>query len=184
MIDFLFENIYILIVIAAGVAQWLKSTQEAKKERENADPYESEFDYSEEALEEFLEDAERAHPRPAVPPPIPAGQSREKKIAPPPMLQRSRQAERQESREEKLDAFSMPDGHDKELARQEALAERLSGLKQARKAREAPVDIRAFGKKRKTKVPVGKLRNRLRSRQELRQAMVLKEILSKPVGLR
>jgi|AntRauTorckE6833_2_1112554.scaffolds.fasta_scaffold17864_3 hypothetical protein len=188
MIEFLIENIYILIVVAAGVAQWWKSTQDAKKERENADQFEPEYDYSEEALEEFLEDAERRSARPAVPPPLPAGQKQiEVKRSSPPVLQRSRRPAAKETWQDELETFSSTQDHTEELARQAALAERLSGLKeakQARKAREAPVDIRSSGMKSKIKTPVGGLRGRLRSRQELRQAFVLKEILEKPVGLR
>ena len=185
--DFIFDNIIILIIAASGLARWWKATQDAKKERENPvefeseSKFESEYQYDAEELEEFIEQAERRQARAAVPPPLPVGQHQaEVKPSLPPVLQRSRKPEIEE-----FDPFSEADDHEKELARQAALAKRLSGLKEARKAREAPQDIRSSGpKKPRVKTPIGGLRSRLRSRQELRQAIVIKEILDKPVGLR
>ena len=112
--DFVIENIYWLVIAAAGLVQWWKSTQEAKEEaRRNT------RDYDPEELEEFLEEAERAHPRPAVPPPLP-------QAAPPPALARS-------VPEPPPIAFNPLEGNSAELERQAKLAEQLKQVKKTTK---------------------------------------------------
>ncbi|MES2980688.1 MAG: hypothetical protein V4727_00110 [Verrucomicrobiota bacterium] len=178
--DFIKDYIFIIIIVASALAQWWKSTQEAKKEREN--PYQPDSHIPRE-LEDLLEQVERKHPRPAVPPPLPRGAN-----PVPPSFDRSpvpalKKANRPTSeakafvnaphyQEEALQA---------ELARQAAIAEQLSGLKQAKKKQE--VLLTAKREKAKT-VVYGSIRDRLKNRSELRQAFVLKEFLDKPVGLR
>lgn len=179
--DFILDNIYFIIIAAAGLVQWWKATQEAKKEREN--PSQSE-EYMPRELEEFLEQAERRHVRPAVPPPLPHGAN-----PVPPSFERSpvpslKKANRPTS---EAKAFVkaphyIQEAQEAELARQAAIAEQLSGLKQAKKNKQETIQT-ANREKAKTVVS-GSIRDRLKNRSELRQAFVLKEFLEKPVGLR
>ncbi len=180
--DFIIENIYLLVLAAAGIAQWWKSTQEAKRERENGESVHEEYDPEE--FEEFVREAERRNSRPAVPPPLPTEEPvrrAEPSVdrSPEPFLKQARSATQAKS-------FVNAPHHQDELARQAALAERLAGLKQAKKARSAS-KLPDFKHRRsddaRATVTTG-LRARLRSRRELRSAFVLKEILEKPVSLR
>ncbi len=189
--DFIIDNIYLLVLAAAGLAQWWKATQDAKKERENPQPPED-FDpegFDPGELEEFIEEAERRQARaavpppvPSVPPPLPSGER-----GPMPGVERSPvPALKRKNAEPRSQTFTNAPGLDDELARQAALAEQLRGLKHARIARPARIARLARGAEDSEK-PVfagGSLRSRLGSRRELRQAFVLKEILEKPVGLR
>lgn len=178
--DFIFDNIFIIILAASGLVQWWKSTQEAKKERENQRYPEA---YDPEELEEFLGQAERRHARPAVPPPLPtAGESQ---VMPGVERNRVPTLKRSQSIPEAKAFTRAPhyqQEHEEELARQAALAEQLSGLKKVKKKQEP---VLGNSRKKTTKPFVGgSLRDRLSNRRELRQAIVLKEILDKPIGLR
>jgi type IV secretory pathway VirB10-like protein len=178
--DFIFDNLIIIIIAASGLVQWWKSTKEAKQERENQ-PQSEEFAQRE--LEEFLEQAERRHSRPAVPPPVshskpPTLPSFER--TPAPALKKASQYSTEAKafinaphyEEEALQA---------ELARQAAIAEQLSGLKQSKKKHKSTQTTRRSQTK---SVVSSSIRDRLKNRSELRQAFVLKEFLEKPVGLR
>lgn len=177
--DFIIENIYLLVLAAAGIVQWWKSTQDAKKERENP---QQPGGYDPQELEEFIEEEERRQSRPAVPPPLPSGQSGSM-----PGVERSPVPSfRKKAAEKEPNAFAPTPVFEDELARQATLAEQLKGLKQGRKAKPARVARLARGSESSDE-PVfmsGSLRSRLGNRKELRQAFVLKEILEKPVGLR
>ena len=167
--DFIFENIIWFIAAAAGLVQWWKSTQEAKEEARR-ETHEHEYDPGE--LEEFLEQAERANPRPAVPPPLPM----ETTVAPPALRRSVPEAPARES--------NPYQGNAGELERQAKLAEQMKLLKQSKKHRnleDSPISNPGWKKPVET---TGSLRGRLQNRRELRQAFVLKEILEKPVGLR
>ncbi|MFK7849484.1 MAG: hypothetical protein AB8D78_00775 [Akkermansiaceae bacterium] len=173
MLDFIFENLIIFIIIAGGIAKWVEATREAKRARENPPPVEN---FEVESLEEFIQQAERRHPVPAVPPPLPPSTSQPMpsvEHAPVPELRRDAMESPQEMVEEKFDY---------ELARQADLAEQLAGLKQARVARVAKP--RPSDRRKRAIVHGGSIRSRLRNRSELRNAIVLKELLEKPVGLR
>ena len=169
--DFIIDNIYLLILAAAGIAQWLKATQEAKKERENPQPKEDEFSLEE--LEEFIGQAERHHP---VPPPLPTNDG-----GPMPGVERSPVPNLKKTNgPPSIAEMSRDEG---ELARQEAIATQLKGLRQAKQARVAKLSTDKKEKGGSASRP-GTLRSRLGNRRELRQAIVLREILDKPVGLR
>ncbi len=174
--DFIFDNIYFFIIAAAGVAQWIKARKESKETQESDSHIPRE-------LEEFLEQAERRHSRPAVPPPLPVGNH-----PVPPSLDRSPAPALKKSNRPTSEAKAfvnaphyIEEAQQAELARQAAIAEQLSGLKQAKKKQE--VLLTAKREKPKTVVS-GSIRDRLKNRAELRQAFVLKEFLEKPVGLR
>lgn len=172
--DFVLNNIYIIILAAAGLAQWWKSTQDAKKERESQKPTE----------EYFPKQEERRHSRPVVPPPLPAGArpvSPKMDRSPTPMLKKASKP----TSEAKVFVNAphyIEEAQQAELARQAAIAEQLSGLKQARKNKQEA--IQAAKREKAKPVVSGSIRDRLKNRSELRQAFVLKEFLEKPVGLR
>ena len=171
--DFFFDNIFIIILLFVGaISQWLKARGEA---RQNQDP-----GYDPADLQEMMQEAERRHSRPAVPPPLPPHtfpQPPGGMIAPAPALRRkSREAE------------PVPTAFDtsSELARQQQLADKLKEMKRTRGARE--MSDSQLPRKRSladvSTVSGVSLKSRLRSREELRQAFLLREILEKPVALR
>lgn len=172
--DFIFDNLIILIIVASGLVKWWTDTQAAKKARENPQ-HGQEYDPQE--LEDFVEEAERRHPRPAVPPPLPIPQS-----GPLPGVDRSPVPNLKRKSFERP-TFATPNGVEDELARQALLAEQLKGLKLAKRSRTVNP---AFGEQKQkiTAAPTGRVRSRLANRRELRQAFVLKEILEKPISLR
>ena len=171
--DIITDNIILIILLFVGaISQWLKARGEA---RQNQDP-----GYDPTDLEEMMKEAERRHSRPAVPPPLPPTafpQPAGSVIAPAPALRRkSRETEPAPA------AFDTAS----ELARQQQLADKLKEMKRTRGAREFNEDL--LPKKRSladaSSAAVGSLKSRLRNREELRQAFVIKEILEKPVALR
>jgi len=167
--DFVFDNIIWLIAAAAGLVQWWKSSQEAKDERRRNTP-----EYDAEELEEFLEQAEPAHPRPAVPPPLPDAAPAP---SPAPFLRRR-------GAESPPVTVDLLQGNSAELERQASLAEQMKLLKQAKRQHSLEESSMLAYQKRKPVEVSTSLRGRLKNRMELRQAFVLKEILEKPVGLR
>jgi len=161
--DFILDNIFIIILLFVGaISQWLKARGEA--------PPEPGPGYDPSELEEMIEEAERRHSRPAVPPPLPTQGSM---AAPAPSLRRK---------------SSEPAGFDTsaELARQQELAEKVKELKRTRGARQFNESLIPRKRKAGSAAPVADtgLKARLANRRELRQAFVLKEILEKPMGLR
>lgn len=169
--DFILDNIFIIILLFVGaVSQWLKARGESRQGQDaGVDPAE---------LEEMIEQAERRQARPAVPPPL------ARTSAPPPLPGSGRSAvpELHRKSREAGPAFDIAG----ELARQQALAEKVKELKQARSAMKSGESL-LFGKKAVISEPRPEglgLKARLRDRMELRQAFVLKEILEKPVALR
>lgn len=173
--DFILDNIFIIILLFVGaISQWLKSRGEAAQDKDPG------FDPTD--FEEMIEEAERRQSLPAVPPPLPS-----------PVFNRPQQgpaatpvpALRRSQREAARPAAATYDSG-AELARQEGLAKELKEMKRAKGARatadQAIPRIRPAG----TSGPIAAttLNARLRSRRELRQAFVLREILEKPLGLR
>jgi len=154
--DFIFDNIKILIFVGAAVLWVVGKIAEAKKkqqEQQQGQPWspadDDGYDYDE---------APQSAPppyRPMVPPPLPRAA-----VAPP----------------------DFP-SEDRELARQRAMQERLSALRKERtavsKASKKPVKAKAA-----PMVSPSSLKARLRDRRELRRAIVMREILDPPVGLR
>jgi hypothetical protein len=173
MMDIIRDNIFLIILLFVGaISQWLKARAEAKQGQEP--------DYDPAEIEEMLEEAERRHSRPAVPPPLPPTafpQPPGSVIAPAPTLRRK-------SREPE----SAPPAYDAsaELARQQELADKLKEMKRTRGARQTADGIPPRKRSASEPIPAAgvSLKSRLGSRRELRQAFVLREILGKPVGLR
>lgn len=171
--DFIFDNIIWFVAAAAGLVQWWKSTQDAKAEQKAAEERQREM----ESYEEFVEDVESSLPKAAVPPPLPAGGGE-----PMPGMGRSPVPDlRRRERREVAEAAPLPEMNS-ELERQAALAEQIRELKRAKNASRP-----AFNNRKQKKVETGGgggLKARLRNGRELKDAIVLKEILEKPVGLR
>ncbi len=174
--DFFLDNIFIIILLFVGaISQWLKSRGEAAQ---GQDP-----GYDPADFEEMIEEAERRQSRPAVPPPLPAPSFPRPQqggaAAPAPVLRRSQQREAARPAVPAYDSAA-------ELARQEEIAEKIRELKRAKGAREtadqAIPRVRPAGASGLTAAT--SLHARLRNRYELRQAIVIKEILEKPISLR
>jgi hypothetical protein len=171
--DIIRDNIFLIILLLVGaISQWLKARGEA---RENQDP-----GYDPAEIEEMIEEAERRHSRPAVPPPLPPNafpQPPGSVVAPAPSLRRKSR--------EPVSASAAFDTSS-ELARQQELAEKLKEMKRTRGARAMSESLQP--RKQAAAMPGAgaglSLKQRLGHRRELRQAFVLKEILEKPVGLR
>lgn len=171
--DFITDNIFIIILLFVGaITQWLKARGEA---RQNQDP-----GYDPADLEEMMQEAERRHSRPAVPPPLPptafphpAGSV----TAPAPALRRKLR---------EVEPAPLAFDTSTELARQQELADKLKEMKRTRGAREINDSLLPRKRSASDAIPVSdvSLKSRLLNRTELRQAFVLKEILEKPVGLR
>lgn len=173
--DLILDNIYFIIIAAAGLVQWWKTTQNAKKEREEEQRTKKYFSGQVE---------ERRQSRPVVPPPLPAGANpTPPKLdrSPAPMLKKVDRAAAEAKAFVNAPHY-IQEAQAAELARQAAIAEQLSGLKQARMNKQEAIQVE---KREKAKtVASGSIRDRLKNRSELRQAFVLKEFLEKPVGLR
>lgn len=171
--DFILDNIVFILFGVGALVQWLKSTKEAKQEQTSQETQQREY----ESYEEFVEEVERSIPRAAVPPPLPAGGA-----GPMPGVERSPVPNLRKSGQRELSEAPPLSAMNSELERQAALAEQLRELKRAKK-----VSMPAFENRKKEKSEtiggIG-LKARLRTRRELRDAFVLKEILEKPVGLR
>ena len=157
MEEFITNNIKILIFVGAAVLWVIGKIAEAKKNKEEQQQQEQQ-PWSPEDDDGYDYD-ERQEPvpppyRPMVPPPLPR-------------------------------AVAAPDlpSDDRELARQRAMQERLSALRKERNA----VSKAARKPAKATPQPMvspSSLKSRLRDRRELRRAIVMREILDPPVGLR
>jgi len=165
--EWILENLQIVGAIVVAAAYWLNQAREAKaaeKERqrraaEGLPEEEEEFEFEEEEIEAEVM-GRRAVPPPLVqvkPPALPGPQV-------------------------------LTQNNSTELQRQEQLMDRLRQVRAERSASPASGaaatqrKVAAKGKGVASAVPIG-LKARLRDRGEVRRAMVLKEILGKPVGL-
>ena len=173
--DIIRDNIFLIILLLAGaISQWLKARGEARQNQEpNVDPAD---------IEEMIEEVERRHFGPAVPPPLPPNALPHPSggmIAPASVMRRNSGAVGS------APATASFDNSD-ELARQQQIAEKLKEAKRTRGAREMSESI--LPRKQAAATPVAasglSLKERLGNHQELRQAFVLKEILEKPLALR
>ena len=169
--DFISEYFYVIILIVGAIAQWLKSRSESEQEEEYRG---EEPDYNPEELEEFIGEAERRNPRPAVPPPLPAGGAL-------PGVGRSQVPDLRRNEPPPLQEAAEEFDFSAELDRQQALIDQAREFKHEKSARKSievkPAVVRPVSKEMATGI-----RERLHRRTELRSAFVLKEILEKPVG--
>lgn len=202
--DWLLDNLQILFVIAAGVAYWLNSMRQAKEEARQQrdepphDPDEvfgPDFDFNEQPpprqSEVFL-------PPPVAPPPYGS--------APPPPLPGQRSPSVGRERRDFPAGSPTPqrpvsphqargqENHNAELERQRSLEERIMSLRKNRDKRgsgaaatqRSVVARRNASRGVSDEVPISidGIRSRLRSPREARRAIVLREILDTPVGMK
>ncbi len=181
--DWFFDNFQILALVALAFASWLKHRSDAKAaEREQKEPRQ-EMD----ELPDWFEDEETWQvPRPQEPPPLvrrveamqPPPLYRQ---APPPVPEMAGNAElqRQEELHERLREMR---------EKRESSARQAKQAKEARQAREARQPKLAREARLPGEKPVFAFKSRLRAslhqRSQIRQAVLLREILGPPVALR
>jgi outer membrane biosynthesis protein TonB len=191
--QWIFDNLQILIAGAALVAYWLNNMRQAKeeaaRERQEAeaeaeDVFGPDFDFG------TPQDDPASRPAAPQPPPMP-------QAGPPPILRQTRTAPTPPT----------PSAVETELARQQAIQERLRLAREARQARPANTTGGAAATQARTSNRGGaaatqarvtgrtatssatpasastSLARRLRDRSEIRRAIVLREILGPPPGL-
>lgn len=163
--DWIFDNFQIVFLVLIAFASWIKSRVDAKnaereegqEEMEPYEPYEPEEDLERQSQEAF-EPPPLA--RPPTPPPLPTA------------------------------AFEAARETAATLKHQQDLAERLRQIRDTKATTTggaAATRARVAASKKPAKafvaVPVS-LRAQLKSRKELKRAIVMREILDPPVGLR
>lgn len=163
--DWIFDNLQIVLLIALGVGSVLKSMLESKSKaneerEEESDPGEDFPPY-----EEYREPA-----IPSVPPPLP------RQVVP--------HSQRQFSYDEAAAAETA-----RELKHQRDLAEHLRQIRETKAtttggAAATRARISAKGAKKSVSQVSLSIRGRLRDPLEVRRAFVMREILDPPVGLR
>ncbi|MGA0853549.1 MAG: hypothetical protein ACO3RK_01900 [Luteolibacter sp.] len=153
--DWIFDNFQILLIVGLAFASWLKSRQEAKQaEREAREAGEMPSE------EEVFGPEEWWPTESAQPPPLPTYT-----YTPPPAF-------------EEANAL-------RELERQSALREQLRQIRESKAittGNAAATRERNSGKGKA--VVTAPLRKTLRNRSELRKAVITREVLGTPVGLR
>lgn len=184
--DFIFDNIYIVVLIAAAVAQWLNSQREARKaEREQDEPsvdieeiFGPDFD--------FGEPPQQRLPSQSVPPPI----RRSEAAVPPPLFRAEQQAPPiAPQRQSDQPLPTVASAAQTELARQNEMMEKLRLIKESRPPQQSGgaratrkfMKQRAGGVISEAGVAIGA---RLRDPEELRRAILMREILGPPITLR
>jgi hypothetical protein len=157
--DWIFDNFQILALVGLALASWLKSRADAKAAEREEQEARREFENPEEYF--GPDEAWGAPHQPSVPPPL-------VRAVPPPIPAYDTQAE---------------------LKRQMEMQERLRQLRETKAVTTGGAAVtRARTKDAKTikplsAVPVG-LRGALRNHGEVRRAVVMREILGPPLGLR
>jgi len=199
--DWIFDNLQILVFIGAGIAFWLNSMRQAKAEAENErnqppvdldEVFGPDFDFNSPPPHgEAPRQTEVFLPPPvsASPPPVPAQRTqtsqRERREFP----QGTPTPQRPQSPHHPAEAINA------ELERQQNLEQRLRALRQNRESRSsgAAATQRSVVAKRAASrggapdaepIALDGIRSRLRSPREARRAVVLREILDSPVGMR
>jgi uncharacterized membrane protein len=159
--DWIFDHFQIVLIVALAFASWLKSRQDAKQaEREAREAGELPD------MGDIFGPGEpwqpEAEPMTNQPPPIPSKSARNALPAQEPLPNR-------------------------ELDRQNALREQLRQIREAKTittGNAAATRERANAKGKAPAVVTASLRGMLRNRGELRKAVITREILGTPVGLR
>jgi hypothetical protein len=151
--NFLFENLQIVVIVAAILFSGLQKLWEMKRKREEEQPWEPQE-------EDFrpIEDFQPAVPMEDLP----------RRVVPPPL------------------ARYVP-APEPELERQKKMEERLKAVRAAKSAGTAKPAASAKSKSKNVAPPLvspSKLRDRLRDPKEVRRAIVMREILGPPLGLK
>lgn len=198
--EWIFENLQILFVIAAGLAYWVNSIRQAKAEAE-AERNQPPVDLDEVFGPDFDFNSPPQHTEVFLPPPVSASPQG---VAPPPLPGQALQPSVRERREfpqaaptpQRPQSPHRPapqEAANAELERQRNLEQRILALRQNRGKRSsgAAATQRSVVAERAARKGVtdaeaiesSTIRNRLRDSQEIRRAIVLREILGPPVGM-
>ena len=158
--DWIFDHFQIVLIVALAFASWLKSRHEAKQaEREAREAREaSELP----DMKDIFGPEETWQPMPNQPPPVPT----------------------YEPYYELPPQEAVPN---RELERQNALREQLRQIRESKTVttgNAAATRVRANTKGKAPAVVTASLRGMLRNRSELRKAVITREVLGTPVGLR
>lgn len=147
--DWIFDNIQILIAIGAAVAFWLNKAREERETRRQMEENDEPVDWEDEVFGPREEEA-------LAPPPPPRIVIHQR--TPPPL----------------------PPQADAEVQRQREMMERLKTLR----AERAQAAAKKTAARAAAPAALAGLRSRLRDKGEIRRAVVLREILGPPVGLK
>jgi hypothetical protein len=174
--DWIFDHFQIVILIGLAAASWLKRRADSKAER--AAEEEARRELAETPVEEIFGDEEPwLAPSPSVPPPlqqaaVPPPLTHHVTVTPPPL--------------EPPPAFENHD-FDVLLQRQQDMEERLKEIRQIKKAKPAAPNARllapAGSRPASGHKSLNCYRKALRNPREIRQAIVMREILGPPLGL-
>jgi type IV secretory pathway VirB10-like protein len=184
-VDWIFDNFQILAIVGLAFASWLKHRSDAKAaEREEKQAREE----TGELPDWFENEEEWKSPQQPEPPPLP-----------PPLLRRAESAGAPPLVSKAPPPLpGMAEAANVELQRQEQIQQRLRELresreasarqakqaKDARQARQAKQARAARMPGESVPSPSGRLRALLHDRSQTRQAILMREILGPPVGLR
>jgi hypothetical protein len=165
--DLIFDNLYILLVIGAALASWLKSRGEAKEVKE-------------------LEVIKSFDP-PAMPPqPTPERDAYDEEQSPWETFRHTDTSHGEIGEQD--DPLESP-----MLKRQREMQKRLEEIrretldfkdKKAAGARETQRRLERRGQQKEAMMPLGSLRSALEDKSQVKRAIILKEILGKPLALR
>ena len=178
--NWIFDNFQILLIVALAFASWLKhrhDTKAAEREEQQArEEMSAPPDWSETEVEWQRPEPEY---RPLVPPPL----VKKAADAPPPVPQMTQtgtsELQRQEDIQQRLRQLRETRESTARQAREARQARQAREARHARQAREARMTGPSEGGTR------GMLRKLLRAdRDKVRRAIILREILGPPVGLR
>ena len=155
--DWIFDHFQIVLIVALAFASWVKSRQEAKQAEREAREAGEQPD-----MEDIFGPEETWQPMPNQPPPVPTYEP----------------------------YYELPPQEpppNRELERQNALREQLRQIREAKAmtiGNAAVTRQRANAKGKAPAVVAASLRGMLRNRSELRKAVITREVLGAPVGLR
>ena len=175
--DWIFDNLQYVVLIAIAAASWFKRRADVKAESEAEE--EARREMAEGNLKDIFGDEEPWVPpvAPAPPPPLPP------QSGPPPPLRHIAPGPQQRAAESQFE------DHDDDvlLKRQREMEERLSEIRHIKEAKIAAPNPRTLASTGTQKPSSHRTSNcyrkALRKRSEIRQAIVMREILGPPVGL-
>lgn len=177
--DWIFDHFQIVVLVLIGIGSMLKSAWEAKKRRELENA--TDYDPVDHVPIEEDQSYRKGGPRPMVPPPLPAE-------ATPPELPRRRRAPKAPAVE-----YVASEEAAAILRQQQDLADHFRQLREAKdrvrtstSGGAAATRARVAGKgvPQAASAATPSLRRQLRDPGQLRRAVILREILGPPVGLR
>jgi len=182
--DWLLDHLQVLFVIAIAIAAILQKFKQSGRgktagEAPAGDPQEAERTrrIQEEIRRRIME---RRGLMPAPPPAPDSVEAAPEFLEPPPMFEEVRPVMVEPPPMQAMDATAAP-GYSRELERQQQILQRLREMETARQAYAgiAPATVEA-----PVSAPANRLPANLRTPTGLRRAVVLREILGPPVGMR